>query len=68
MNPWTNADVHIYIDRDNRWRARISVTYRGEPLQFYVPERCCPGLERAHGLVPLFLQIIGAFDALKNRS
>lgn len=65
---WTNAEVHVYLDRDNRWRARVAVTYRDERLQFDVPERSHAGTERAHGLVPLFLQLAEALETLRERT
>jgi hypothetical protein len=68
MTTWANADVHVYLDRDNCWRARVAVTYRDEPLRFDVPERSRPGVVRAHGLVPLFLQLAEALDTLRERS
>jgi hypothetical protein len=67
MTAWVNAEIHIYLDRDCRWRSRVEVTHRGTSLRFDVPPRDRPGTEHAHGLVPLFMQIVEAFAELRDR-
>jgi hypothetical protein len=41
---WPNVDVHLYQDRDARWRARLSMSLEGEPSVQYIPEKSAPGL------------------------
>lgn len=64
---WTNAEIHVYLDRNRQWRARVGVTVDGERMQFDVPPRDKPSNDRAHGLVPLFLRLAEALECVKER-
>lgn len=67
MQPWTNAEIHVYLDRDRHWRARVQMTVDGEPVQFVVPEPHEPVSDYAHGLVPLFLRLAEELGQSRKR-
>ena len=67
MSAWTNAEIHVYLDRNRQWRARVSVTVDGQRLQFDVPPRDRPSNDHAHGLVPLFLQLVEELEHVRQR-
>ena len=60
MPRFKNADVHIYLDRDGCWRARIDVIVNGKPLRMRVPDG--PASQLAMGTVPICLAIAAALD------